>query len=297
VRRYVSDEIAARRDVLTIATNNIPTLTRGDGTQYVFSISNGSLLEVRNKVGQTRDLNPDQNQGNRPRRIRAVLTSAEIAFAYDRDGLIDFLYDAQANNGPARYVDLTYDAQRRLTRISQPVMFAGDEYQWSPSSITADAGRATGTSAERTIPRTAPIGLVRITSGSVSTGRSEARVLQLTSPRGTVATGYHQVPDPAVSRSLASLSTLSDAFEGENPNGVWRLVVRSTSSTAAVRITSFGIRFSDPSNATNYTYDATHRLTEARDPVGRIFTNTYDAAGRVATQDDGRTDNQLVRFS
>ena len=297
VRRFVSDEIAARRDVLTINTNNIPTLTRADGTQYVFSISNGSLLEIRNKVGQTRDLNPDQNQGNRPRRIRAALTSAEIAFAYDRDGLIDFVYDAVANNGPARYVNLTYDVQRRLTRISQPVMFAGDEYSWTPTNIIATAGNATGTAAERTITRNTPVGHLRITAGTISSGRSEDLVLQLTSPRGTVATIYDRVPDQAISRSLANLSTLTDAFEGENPNGVWRLVVRSLSASQDLRITSFAIRFSDPSNATQYAYDADHRLTEGRDSVGRIFANTYDAAGRVATQDDGRTDNQLVRFS
>ncbi len=296
-RRFRSDDIAARRDVLTVAANGIPALTRADGTQYVFSISNGALLEVRNKVGQTRDLNPDQNQGNRPRRIRAALTSAEIAFAYDRDGLIDFVYDAVANNGPARYVNFSYDAQRRLTRITQPVMFAGDEYAWTPTNIIATAGNATGTAAERNIPRTTSVGLLRVTAGTISSGRSEDLVLQLTSPSGTVATIYDRVPDPGLSRSLGTLSTLTDAFDGENPNGVWRLVVRSFSPNQDIRITSFAIRFSDPSHPTQYSYDAAHRVTEARDALGRIFANTYDAAGRVATQDDGRTDNQLVRFS
>ena len=51
-------------------------------------------------------------------------------------------------------------------------------------------------------------------------------------------------------------------------------------------------------NMTSYTYEANHRLLTATVQDGTVVTtNTYDTAGRVATQDDGNSGNQLLSFS
>ncbi|MCX7922713.1 MAG: PA14 domain-containing protein [Clostridia bacterium] len=48
----------------------------------------------------------------------------------------------------------------------------------------------------------------------------------------------------------------------------------------------------------HFTYDSNNRILTATDNDGkRVFTNTYDSKGRVATQDDGIDGNQLTRFS
>ena len=47
-----------------------------------------------------------------------------------------------------------------------------------------------------------------------------------------------------------------------------------------------------------FTYNADNRILTATDAAGTvIFTDTYDAKGRVATQDDALSTNQLTRFS
>jgi YD repeat-containing protein len=47
---------------------------------------------------------------------------------------------------------------------------------------------------------------------------------------------------------------------------------------------------------TSYSYDSEGNVLTGEDSVGVFFTNTYDDAGRVLTQDDGLDDGNLTRF-
>jgi len=298
---YAPIDDSNRRDTLIRRASKSWLLTLGDGTEY--DLSSAPLptkaFEIRNKVGDRVQL-----AGSR---FRLVDASNEINLHFDDEERVDYLYDeTDDNNGNAeRYVDIDYDENGRLSQISQAFHFMGTRYSLPGSTLEFPDNNPTGATFTFTVDdRTDPIGMLRFSRGEILYQRPEDIIIKIISPSGTEVTMINNQDLSEYTDGgrvdLPEATGFTNAFEGENPAGEWKVAAIDNAPTPEFnppRLSQVNFQFSDPTNPKEFFYDSNGRVSEVRDPVGRIMTTFYDSEGRVIQQDDGVDTNEQARFS
>jgi YD repeat-containing protein len=223
--------------------------------------------------------------------VHEPIANRYLFFRYRQDdsGLIEGVGDAED-----RIVYFNYDNLSRLATVYDPVTL-GETQGESFSGKPIPDNNAAGVTHIVRVTRREPIGLVELRQAQLSHPRPADLTLRLISPRGT---------EVALTKRTTAGSgwildgMLLDSFLGEDPSGEWRLIVTDRAAGQTGFLQVFKMVFSEPANATHFSYNAAHQLTEARASDGaRLFSNTYDALGRVVAQDDGVDSNELALFT
>jgi subtilisin-like proprotein convertase family protein len=280
---------AVRYDKLRREPNDSWHLTRFDGTVYEFeAIAMGGKLErLGNKVRQFLDM---VYVDGRLREIRESIGNRFLTLHYRRDGsgLLDTIQDQLD-----RLVHFEYDSNARLASLRAPVspgLAFGESFV--PKDIPDN--NSDGITHNIVVARAEPIGLVFLTASNIShQDPTQLRVL-LTSPGGTTL----QFTTNSTNPSWDFTDTVLAAFDGENPEGTWRVRVIDNVAGGTGRLNGWRMRFTNVTDETRFAYDGANRLAIARGPDDAIlYRNWFDPQGRVMQQDDGRADNELALFS
>jgi RHS repeat-associated protein len=289
---YEPVDEAVRYDTLRRNTNGSWTLTTLDGTIYEF-YSNGRLNRIGNKIFQFLDTH-DDDSGTRVESVREPAGSRMIFFHYERQGsgLLQSVTDAQD-----RIVFFGYDEGARLVSVRNPVKLGPVTGEFFVPKTIPDNNPA-GVTHTINVSQTQRIGLLQIPLGNISHQRpSEVRVT-LISPQGTQAVLRSPTPSGTTGQALVFDGMVVDAFDGENPQGAWRVVVTDTTPGNTGTLNGWRLVFTEPTDSTRFRYDASARLVEALGPSGeRLFANQYDGDGRVVAQDDGVDTNMITTFA
>ena len=140
------------------------------------------------------------------------------------------------------------------------------------------------------------MGLLKLGPFNIEHDNLDELRITLVSPQGTSVDIQDQLDRPSAA-DLNGNGLVLQEFEGENPQGAWRLVVVDTQPGNIGRLNGIQIALSDRTFPTYLTYENA-RLVEALDADGeRLFANTYDEQGRVVMQDDGRDDTPPSTFA
>ncbi len=294
---YAPMDDSNRRD--TLVKSNVWLLTKGDGTTYEFNTFNGNPFRVRNKVGDTVDVGSDK--------VRLVDASNEINFRYQENGLVDYIYDESddGNGNVERHLDFDYDENGRLSQISQAFEFRGTRYAPTGSTLEFPDNDPNGATFTFMVDdRTDPIGMFRFSRGEILYQVPEDIIIKIISPQGTEVTMINNQDLSEYTDGgrvqLPEATGFTNAFEGENPFGEWKIVAidnRPTPQFNPPRLSQVNFQFSDPTNPKKFTYDSNGRLLTVSDPIGRTLQTFYDSNGRVITQDDGVNTNLPARFA
>jgi RHS repeat-associated protein len=280
---------AVRYDKLRREPNDSWHLTRFDGTVYEFeAIAMGGKLErLGNKVRQFLDM---VYVDGRLREIRESIGNRFLTLHYRRDGsgLLDTIQDQLD-----RLVHFEYDSNARLASLRAPVspgLAFGESFV--PKDIPDN--NSDGITHNIVVARAEPIGLVFLTASNIShQDPTQLRVL-LTSPGGTTL----QFTTNSTNPSWDFTDTVLAAFDGENPEGTWRVRVIDNVAGGTGRLNGWRMRFTNVTDETRFAYDGANRLAIARGPDDAIlYRNWFDPQGRVMQQDDGRADNEVALFS
>jgi len=292
---YTPLDESSRYDRLVRASTGIWTLTRLDGTVYTFA-ANGDLTSVANKVQQTISPRRTLNR-NLMYDVREDVAGRLLDLTLTRDGANRI---QSVKDGANRVVYFEYDSNQQLSKLRPPVTLDTQEYgaPFVPKSVPDN--NPAGVTHTISVSRTSPIGLVELTLANLSHQRPTDLVVTVISPRGTQARIANPVPDPLTSSTVAwDLSGMMlSQFDGENPQGDWRVVAVDSQAGSLGTMNGWIMRFTGPTDPITYAYDSAGRITTATGPDGeRLFANTYDANGRVVAQDDGLDSNMLATFS
>jgi RHS repeat-associated protein len=221
-------------------------LTRLDGTVYEFE-ANGDLIRVANKVGQYLAM----------QRTFGLLTSVweermadkTIYFRYTRDGreLLRSVRDELD-----RHYYFAYDDMGRLTAVFDPTKVDGTHGRTSIQETIPDNNPQGLTYSINVQPTFSSIGLVEVYLGRITHPRPSDLTITLISPSGRQAILFNRA---AVSGPALELdNALLENFAGENPFGLWRLVIVDSQAGETGTLNDFQIRFTQPTNAVRYTY-------------------------------------------
>jgi RHS repeat-associated protein len=286
---YVPREEAVRHDRLTHQSDDTWRLVRPDGTEYRFD-ANGRLTSLANKIGQK--VQVDHDGTGRISRILEPASNKQITFQYATPTAtrISYLVDPAG-----RETHFVYDGTGRLTALHNPTTFdaeIGDAFVPMPIPDNDPGGLVYTLS----VNRTKPIGLVKFPVINIEHENVDELSISLVSPQGTSVDIKDLLDRPSVN-DLNGTELVVQGFEGENPQGTWRLVVVDTQPGNTGRLNGVQIAMSDRTFPTYLTYENS-RLVEAVDAAGdRLFANTYDELGRVVAQDDGRDDTPPSTFA
>lgn len=285
---YVARDETAQYDRLTRQGDEW-RLVRPDGTEYRFD-EDGRLHRISNKIRQRIEIEHDLS--GRIQKIVEPASSKEIQFAYSgpNSRRIAYLTDPAGRETHFLYTELG-----QLAALHNPTEFDAPQLIPAVSQPIPDDDPA-GLVVALQINRGAPMGLLRLTSMSISHPRPDDLTVTLTSPEGTSVEIQDLATRPEPGALTASGLVLG-AFEGEDPDGLWRLAVVDDRDGQAGLLNSFNLSVSDRTFPTYLRYQAA-RLVEALDANGeRLFANGYDAIGRIVAQDDGREDTPPATFS
>ena len=281
-------DLAVTYDRLRRNTNGSWRLDLLDGTIYEFD-SNGRLTRLGNKVRQFIDLNYTSTG-----RLFSLEESSANRFIFlnyyaDGSGLLQYLQDAED-----RIVFFGYDSQQRLRTIRSPVTLGSAQGPNLTNAAIPD-NDPQGVIVNVDVFQTEPIGLVRFHTTIINHSRSSDLRVTLISPQGTIA----EVPHSERDRLPLDLTGITlDDFDGENPNGTWRMLVADEVTGVSGEIAAFRLVFTEPTNPIHLTYNSSHQITQVTGPDGeRIVANTYDVQGRAVAQDDGVDTNDPAQFS
>jgi RHS repeat-associated protein len=286
---YVPREEAIQYDRLTRQPDNTWRLVRPDGSDYRFDID-GRLTSIGNKIGQRIDVRHDDL--GRIYRIVEPASNKGIDLAYG---------DATARRiksltDPAgRETHFLYDSAGRIRALHNPTEFGGPLGEFIVPKPIPDNDPA-GLVHTINVNRSEPMGLLRISILSVGHLRVDDLRITLVSPEGTSVEIQDMLFQPSATALVGDGIVLQE-FEGEDPQGAWRLVLVDQQAGSTGELNGVQIELSDRTFPTYLSYDNT-RLLEALDASGaRLFANAYDGQGRVAMQDDGRDDTPPSTFA
>jgi len=261
-----------------------------DGTTYLFD-ANGQLEKIGNKVQQFLDVGYTE-LGSGLQVVGGIhepISDRRIFFMYRKDGtnLLQHLQDAED-----RVVLFDYDDQGRLVGIYDPVTLSFVEGENFPAIPIPD-NTPSGIVHTINVTRDRPIGLVLIDTAMLNHDRPSDLQLRLVSPQGTTV---DFTTDQTTSPWDLS-QVLLDAYQGENPQGTWRVEVADLIAGSTGFLNTFRIKFTDPTMAWRFEYNANHQITRIVAPDGgQVLANAYDARGRVVAQEDGIATHEPARF-
>ncbi len=263
-----------------VASTNIFTVTRRDGTAYEFDRNNGRLREIRNHVGQ--EIRVQYDSDGRPNRVIEDITNKDIDLVYDPAGRLVELQDPAG----ARTL-FAYNSAGSLDAVHSPATFDN-----APVTLTGPVPISPGSSAFFTLDVSGPaeVGAIRLDSLNLAHADAANSSIILESPRGTVVniTARASRPSPSV---FDFDDVLIGDFAGEDPRGRWRLRINDgapSNSSSGGELNQWRMYLSGPTYPTYFVYDSQSRLRRIEDSQrARILANTYDFQGRVVAQDDG----------
>lgn len=283
---YTAIDEAGRYDRLT-RTNNVFTYVRRDGSIYEFDSSN-RLKRLGNKVKQFLEFR--YNEFDELIEIKEAIANRILKVEPRRNGSGSIQYITDQED---RIVYFGYDDAGRLTAIHPAVTLTPRPITNFVSSSIPD-NDPTGVSRSFTVNETDPVGLVMLGSGSIAHARPSDLRVSLTSPRGTTVNlsfGNGDAPNIPLS------GIVFDQFNGENPQGTWKMVLRDVVSGSTGTFEVITLRYTERTDPTRFQYGAGGRMVAAYDAEGtRLFSLTYDSQGRVFEQDDGIDTNITARF-
>jgi len=235
-------------------------LTRLDGTVYEFE-ANGDLSRVSNKVGQYLAM----------QRTFGLLTSVweeriadkTIHFRYTQDGR-ELLRSVRDELGRHHY--FTYDGTGRLIAVFDPARVDGAHGRTAFQETIPDNNAQGLTHTINVQPTFSAIGLLEVFLGQINHPRPSDLTVTLTSPSGRRATLFDRAPVTGPRLELDDI--LLEDFAGENPQGLWRLVLVDSQAGETGTLTDFQIRFTPPVNAVRYSYRAP--ITPATSPDNAV---------------------------
>jgi len=285
---YVARDETAQYDRLTRQGDEW-RLTRPDGTEYRFN-EDGRLYRLSNKIRQRIEI--DHDLVGRISKIVEPASDKEITFHYasPTSPRLSYLVDPAGRETHFLYTELgQLSALHNPTEFDEPLLVPAVS---QPIPDNDPDGLIVGLQ----INRDAPMGLLRLTSMSIGHGRPDDLTITLTSPEGTSV----EIQDLARRAELGGLiasGLVLDAFEGEDPDGLWQLKIVDDRNGEVGMLDSFNLTVSNRTFPTYLRYQAV-RLVEALDARGeRLFLNGYDSIGRVVSQDDGRDDTPPATFT
>lgn len=263
-------------------------MVRLNGDVYEFN-EDGTLDRVGNKVLQY--LEPAYFNG-RLNGVREPVSGQRIDFYYNLNGLLETIVDS-LNFQERRIYLFSYDSSDRLTTIRPPVTL-GEEFGNCCPNLSIPDNDPAGLVYEIEVSRSEPIGLLQVTVGTIDHSRPQDLRVTLTSPEGTELLLYDG--QPLANGNLSFRQRAFADFEGENPEGTWRVRILDSASGSTGMLNGWAMRFSDQTNPIHYSYSE-NLITAATGPDGeQIFTNSYDSLGRVVEQDDGVSGNLTGTF-
>ncbi len=263
-------------------------LSRQDGTVYQFD-NLGQLVSVADKVGEALDIGYN---GTRVGSIHEPKANRYLFLRYKQDdsGLLEAVTDADD-----RLVYFKYDTSQRLIALYDPVTVGENQGDSIFSSIPIPDNNSTGITQVIHVTSHDPIGLVVLQQIWLSHPRPTDLRVQLISPHGTQV---QLVKQTRTGTEWHLDGMVLDNFAGEDPAGDWRVIVtdRVPGQTGFLQVCK--IAFTEPAYATRFQYNSADQMTGADAQDGeRLFTNQYDAQGRVIAQDDGVDTNKIATFN
>ena len=145
------------------------------------------------------------------------------------------------------------------------------------------------------------VGIVRLEKALITHSRHQDLEVTLESPVGTTVTLHKNQPG-AGELSFQGMALFD--FNGESPEGTWKVVVRDNATGEFGSLDEWVLQFSSPTNPQHFSYSdpgfsaaGSSRLVGSSDALGdRIYAVEYDEQNRVVSQDDGLDTNSLSRF-
>ena len=286
---YVPREESAQYDVLLRQGDDSWRLTRQDGAEYRFD-AEGKLTQIANKIRQAIQI--QRNGAGRISNVVEPVSGKEIKFNYPSSGSIRI---AHLTDPAGRQTHFLYDSQGRLRALHNPTTLdAANGSSFVPKDIPDN--NPAGLVHTVNVSRSEPMGLLSLNILNVEHQRLNDITISLISPQGTVVELQDLLAKPSASVYDAQGVVLQE-FEGENPQGAWRLVIVDDQAGSTGRLNGFIFSVSDRTYPTYLTYNAGRLLVQASDADGeRLFANVYDGRARVIAQDDGRDDTLLGTF-
>ena len=286
---YTPLDIGAKYDTLRRNTNGTWRLTRLDRTIYEFD-SGGLLTRVGNEAWQFIEVG--RNAEGRITSIREPIAN-HLVFLHYRpggSGLLQHLQDAED-----RVAYFNYDGNGRISEIYDPVTL-GPAYPENAPAVLGDIpdNDPNGLLLRVNVNRTDPIGLLMLDNTSITHPRPADLEVTITSPQGTVVRFTLGSRDSPVDLS----NFIVNRFNGENPSGAWQIKIVDRQPGSAGQLANWRMRFTEPANATTFTYNVSNQMTAVVAPDGeRVLFNRYDSLGRIVSQDDALETNETATFS
>ena len=285
---WMGADEAVLYDRLEHSSDNVWKLSRQDGTVYRFD-AKGQLQSVADKVGEALDIG---YTGTLVTSVHEPQANRYLFFRYKQDGrgLIEGVTDALD-----RLVYFKYDAAGRLIALYDPVTVGENQGDSIFSGIPIPDNKPAGITQVIHVTRRDPIGLVVLQQIWLGHPRPSDLTVRLISPHGTEVQLKKETPG---GKDWHLDGMVLDNFGGEDPEGDWRVIVSDGAAGQTGFLQVCKIAFTEPAYATRFHYNSTDQLTGADAPDGgQLFTNQYDAQGRVIAQDDGIATNKIATFN
>jgi RHS repeat-associated protein len=295
---------AARYDQLVQRADGTWRLVRLDGNAFHFD-RNRILTQITNAANQSVTFERVST------RITAINGEGKKLFLTYKDPNTSSRIVETVSDEASRVVHFVYDTNHRLAAVRGPALMDGEGNEYPISDRSVTLGTTFVTIATVSLTRTTPAGFVRFMSEKIEMNRPRSFLpnqpagpvtVVLRSPQGT----DFELPGDTVSFEAGTNDIIRwtpdvhfiAAFAATSPSGSWQIRARIAQNSDSFRLTGASLRFSEPADETRFTYDPAGRLVGAVAPDGgQLFRNTYDSAGRIATQDDGLAANRLAQFS
>ncbi|WP_309399268.1 RHS repeat-associated core domain-containing protein [Cerasicoccus maritimus] len=287
---YFSDEPSMIDYQLVRQDDGSWLLSTPSKIHYEFD-ANGRLNRVGNAVFQWLQLHYTNGMLTR---IEEPIAEKSIFLTYNEDGFIETVSD-----DIQRQVTLSYDDEGRLVGVSDPMLFGegliGDSIG-APKSIPDGGAPLTHNMVVNTM---GAVGKLRIETGLLTAGADMTDVtITLFAPSGKSVVIHDQE-----AHGYDFSGEIIDGFDGESLAGTWQLQIQDQAGSGSSFLLDWQMSYTGSSNTTQFIYEdgafpAAGRISQATDLFGhQLYANTYDDSGRVLTQDDGLTTNQMVTLS
>ncbi len=302
--QYQGMELSSQYDKLVHQGNGNWWLTLLDGSAYYFD-QDGYLTSISNKIGQSLQVN---NNGPRVSSVVDSSSSQRLDFYYTGGDCTSGLFSGdcpvllqRVTDRANRVLLFEYDDKHRLKYLQTPATPVGQNFPSVIPFVVLDIPDNNPQGLQININIQAPqdasstMGLLQFSSLSISHPAPFTLEVFVTSPSGTTTSFTTKKTTP--NWNLGGLAT--SAFQGETADGTWtvRIVDKQAGQTGTV--TDYGLTYTGPTYATELVYgDNNNHITNVIAPDGQIvLTNTYDANGRVVSQDDALANTPPSQFT
>ena len=279
-QRYEPLDESSRYDRLTRTGNNW-RLVRIDGTQFDFN-QDGDLTEIRNRKRQPITI------GRRDGQVRDVTEASgkRVSLFYSGNRVSHLADNAD------RLVHFSYDRADRLETIRGPGTQGrvfGAPFESRPIPDSGGVLRIVISVSDQE-----SVGLLRLADAFIRHERPSDLAVRLRSPGGTIV----QITTSTDLAFWRLDETVIPFFNGEDPRGDWILEIADRQPGSTGSLESWRMRLTEEVDSVRYAYNSSSQIVSAVDADSRrLFANSYDAAGRIVAQDDGRTDNEAAQIS